>query len=299
MGGQRFLDFMREVVAAANDDDFLLAPEDMKLAVGDIADVAGAEPAVGRQRRGDRAVVGVQVAEHHRRAADRDFADRAIRQRVVAVVEDPERHALDRRAHREHGFGVGIGAVVRGGRLRVAALDQRATVERVGDHVRRAVNGAVVPRTMHRYRERRFGHPVARLQRRCRETVRRERRGEVAQRRVVHAFAADEDVAARGKIHAFHRGGIETAHAVAQREGRHRRRRRARRRDALQPAERITNEAVRLHHQQRRTVMQVRQQREAPCRDRAAATTRCRRRPQCRNAPTRRCRARSRSRSRG
>ena len=71
------LDFGRVDVLAARDDHVLEPVRDVEVAVGvEIAEVAGAEPAVRRERAGRR-LGEVEVAREDVRAGDLDLADRA------------------------------------------------------------------------------------------------------------------------------------------------------------------------------------------------------------------------------
>ena len=70
------LDVLREHVAAADDDDVLDPPAQHELAVEQVAEVAGAQPAVVEQL--GRGVGTLVVAGRHRRAPDQQLADVAL-----------------------------------------------------------------------------------------------------------------------------------------------------------------------------------------------------------------------------
>ena len=83
------LEVLREVVAASDDDRLLPAAADVKLASGEIPEVACRAPAVADDLGGcpGRA----QVALHHRRPRHEDLADDALADRVATVVDHTER----------------------------------------------------------------------------------------------------------------------------------------------------------------------------------------------------------------
>ena len=96
----------RHVLAGGADDQLLLAVDDRQVAVlVELADVAGAVPAVGVDRRGGLLRL-VAVAAHQQRAAHQD----------LAVVVEPELDAGDAAADRAHAWP----------RRRVRGRDRRA-----------------------------------------------------------------------------------------------------------------------------------------------------------------------------
>ena len=99
MAQQRFIDLARGDVLAALDDQLLDAAGDEEEAVGvAVAEVAGAQPAVGGEARGGGVGILV-VAAHHVRTADRDLAGDAVGHRLQRGVDHP-RFAARGLAHR-------------------------------------------------------------------------------------------------------------------------------------------------------------------------------------------------------
>ena len=76
------LDVLGEHVAAADDDDVLDPAAQHELAVEQVGEVAGAQPAVAEQRRGG--VGALVVAGRDRRAAEQQLADVALGQLLAA-----------------------------------------------------------------------------------------------------------------------------------------------------------------------------------------------------------------------
>ena len=124
MRHQRLLDFARGNFLAGDDDQVFLSTRDVEEAVGiKPSEVAGLEPAIGRQRR--RGFGGeIVIALHHHRALHPDL-----------VIDDPDLHAGDRLAHaarlvhlrrvqsnREAGFRHAIGFVERDAEARLECL---------------------------------------------------------------------------------------------------------------------------------------------------------------------------------
>ena len=101
LGVEEGLDLLGVDVVAAGDDQVLVAPDDVDMAVGvDPAQVAGDEEAVGAEFR-RRPVRHPPVAQEDVRAAHLDLADLALRQGLAGVgVGDAQRHAGQRRADR-------------------------------------------------------------------------------------------------------------------------------------------------------------------------------------------------------
>ena len=98
--GQRIdplLDFLGIDVEAAGDDQVLRAADDADVAVReDLAHVAGAEPAVGRELLA--CLLGhPPIAAEDVRPLDLDAADALRRDRCVVVADDAHRHAGQRR----------------------------------------------------------------------------------------------------------------------------------------------------------------------------------------------------------
>src|SRR6185312_16874571 len=82
------VDLARRDVLAALDDELLDAPGDEEVAFGIAhADVAAAQPSIGKERRPGGRLVLV-VAGSHLRAADRDLARRAVGKRLAVLVDD-------------------------------------------------------------------------------------------------------------------------------------------------------------------------------------------------------------------
>src|SRR2546422_1354629 len=105
------LDVLRVDVAAADDDQVLDAAADHQLPVDEVAEVAGAEPAVVEGGLGGVGPAG--VAAGHRRAPDLQLADLPLGPYVAADrVDDPDLEAGDGPAE-EHqvpaALAVGIG----------------------------------------------------------------------------------------------------------------------------------------------------------------------------------------------
>ncbi len=104
MAQQRVLDLGRVGVEAA-DDEHVLRPADDAQAPGvvDHAEVAGAQPAVGRQRLRGRLGI-VEVVRHDAAAAQQDLAGLARRHVAALAVDDAQLEAgpgpADRRGDR-------------------------------------------------------------------------------------------------------------------------------------------------------------------------------------------------------
>src|SRR5262249_8340199 len=126
---EQVLDLPRADVLALADDDVLLPARDAEEAlVVDGAEVAGAEPAAGRERVGVEPLVA--VAEEALRAARFDLAHAAGRDRRAVVVDDAELGGADRTA-------VAVDAARRG-IVRAARRDGRelrGAVDALGDAV--------------------------------------------------------------------------------------------------------------------------------------------------------------------
>ena len=91
------LDVLGEDVAAADDDHVLDPAAQDQLAVEQVGEVAGAQPAVVEQRGGG--VGAAVVAGRHRRAADDQLADVALRALLERVrVDDADLQPGDRPA---------------------------------------------------------------------------------------------------------------------------------------------------------------------------------------------------------
>src|SRR5438105_2446384 len=99
-------------VLAAADDNVLLAVDDGQIAVlVEVADVAGADVSVGREKRGRR-FGRLPVALYVRRSPNRDFADLASRQVAVAFTENRKLDIGLVRSTRGTGLGRVIGPEV-------------------------------------------------------------------------------------------------------------------------------------------------------------------------------------------
>ena len=85
MTQQRLIDLARRDVLAALDDQFLdAAGDEVKAIRVAVAEVAGAQPAAGKERT--RGGVGILViARHHLRAANHDLANAAVRKRCAGL----------------------------------------------------------------------------------------------------------------------------------------------------------------------------------------------------------------------
>ena len=102
------LGLVRVDVAAALDDDILAAAGQKQLRVGQVAEVAGIDPAVVGRDRPRCGLVPV-IAGHHRRTAELDTALRALGEGGAGVVHDPDMVPRERPATRHEGEGVGVG----------------------------------------------------------------------------------------------------------------------------------------------------------------------------------------------
>ena len=142
MRDQHAFDLGRIDVEPAGDEHFLLAVGDRDVALFvHEADVAGMEPAIGRDR-GARRFGIVEIADHHADAPDHHLAGLAARHDVEVIVHDFDLDAFDRLAcgvdngfgriaHARHGRGAAaFGQAVAGQHRRNAqvvldCLDQR------------------------------------------------------------------------------------------------------------------------------------------------------------------------------
>ena len=119
MPQQRVLDLRRVGVEAADDEHVLRSADDAQPAgVVEHAEVAGAQPAVGRQGRGGGVGI-VEVVGHDAPAPQQDLPRRTCRDVSLLVVHDAQLEPGPRPAHRG---GDGFGVVARpggGGRPRL------------------------------------------------------------------------------------------------------------------------------------------------------------------------------------
>ncbi len=133
------------MVLAVDDDHVLRPADDVDIAVGHIAHVAGIEPAVGHARRGGGVVA--EIADHYRLALAPDLADRTLGEGRAVLFTDFDRHV----AHR------------------LAAIDDRTVALRAVFAARTArqlgfldqLDTDPLARWHQRYRQRRFGEAVA------------------------------------------------------------------------------------------------------------------------------------------
>ena len=154
------------VFAALTDDQVLRPTADEELAVGEVTEIPGVQPAVA-QRLGGRLGI-LEVSLHHRRSPRDDCADPTLGQRASLLIDDPDlvirkRAAAADEPHNLHG-----------------SIDRRC--DRVPDKPI-GVDGVDRDATgRERDGERVLCQSVTRDEARCAETGRREMVGEGGQR---------------------------------------------------------------------------------------------------------------------